>query len=171
MLWEKKWKNTPAKEFEDFFLVKFNKQNLPTIGSVGFTIKKEYLIKTNYKPAFSHLDSIQDLIKIGYNQFALVKLDIIHLHSRSFKDFLDKLKRNFNIFIRDFEKRRYKWDASFGQKIYAGVIMTTFFVPSYHSFRGYLKIKDWAWFLHPIVCFAVIGTYFKIFIYWKLEVR
>jgi len=171
MLWEKKWKVVNSKEFSDFFLVKFNKKNLTTIGTVGFIIKRDYLLKTNYKPSFSHLDCMQDLIRLGYNKFAMVKLDIIHLHSGSFSEFLGKLKRNFDIFIRDFEKRRYKWEASFFRKVYAVFIMSTFIIPFYHSLRGYLKIKDIVWFSHPFICFIVIVTYCKIFIFWKLGLK
>lgn len=169
MLWEEKWKVGTIEEKENYFVAQFTKQNLPTIGSVGFTIKKDYLLKTNYDPAFSHLDCMQDLVRQGHNKFALVKLDVIHLHSRSFKDFLDKLKRNFNIFIRDFDKRRYKWDAPLGKKIYAVLAMTTFLIPFYHGIRGYAKIKDSAWLAHPFICFVVIMSYLKIFLFWKLN--
>jgi len=170
MIWEKNWKICPAKEFKNFFLVEFNKKNLPTIGSVGFIIKKQHLLKTDYKPTFSHLDCMQDLIAQGDNKFAMVKLDIIHLHSSSFRDFLKKLKRNFNIFIRDFEKRRYKWEAPLKEKIIAALVMGTFIIPFYHSLRGYLKIHDIAWFAHPFICFIVIIMYLKIFILWKLGI-
>lgn len=169
MLWEKKWKITPAKDKGDFFIAKFNKQNMPTIGSVGFTIKRNYLLKTNYKPAFSHLDCMQDLLKQRHNKFAMVKLDIIHLHSSSFRDFLGKLKRNLNIFIRDFGKRRYKWEAPLSKKILAAIAMATFLIPLYHSIKGFVKIRDFAWFLHPFVCFAVISTYVFTFLKWKVS--
>lgn len=168
MLWEKKWKITSAEDKGDFFVTRFNKKNMPTIGSVGFTIKRSYLLKTNYKPTFSHLDCMQDLLKQGYDEFAMVKLDIIHLHSSSFADFLGKLKRNLNIFIRDFDKRRYKWEASSSKKILAAIAMATFVAPFYHSIRGFIKIRDFAWFLHPFVCFAVISTYAFTFLKWKI---
>ena len=169
MLWEKKWQIGTIKEKNNYFVAEFNKQNLPTIGSVGFTIKKDHLLKTNYDPAFSHLDCIQDLLKIGLNRFAMVKGDIIHLHSISFRDFVNKLKRNFNIFIRDFDKRRYKWDSSISKKISAVFTMVTFIIPSYHSIRGYFKIKDRAWLIHPFVCFIIISLYLKILFSWKLN--
>lgn len=169
MLWEKKWKVGLIEEKENYFVTEFSKENLPTIGSVGFTIKKKYLLETNYTPSFSHLDCMQDLLKYGKNKFAMVKTEIIHLHSATFKDFLGKLKRNFNIFIRDFDKRRYKWEAPLLKKIYATTVMLTFIVPFYHSVRGYLKIKDLAWFIHPFVCFIVMLNYIKIFMSWKLK--
>lgn len=168
MLWEDKWKITLADDKGDFFITEFNRENMPTIGSVGFTIKRDYLLKTNYKPVFSHLDCMQDLLKLGYNKFAMVKLDIIHLHSSSFKDFLGKLKRNLNIFIRDFDKRRYKWEAPFSKKILAAIAMATFLIPLYHSIRGFIKIRDIAWFIHPFVCFIVISMYSLMFLKWKV---
>ena len=169
MLWEKKWKLGLIKDLPDYSIAEFNEKNLPTIGSVGFTIKKELLLKTNYKPAFSHLDCMQDLLKQGLNKFAFVKQGIIHLHSSSFEDFLGKLKRNFNIFMRDYNKRRYKWEAPTTRKIYAVIVMLTFIIPFYHSLRGYFKIKDIAWFIHPFICFIVIINYLKIFLFWKIQ--
>ena len=63
MLYEKKWNLVDNyQEKDNYFVVSFTKENLPTIGSVGFIIKKETLLKTNYSPKFSHLDCIMDLI-------------------------------------------------------------------------------------------------------------
>ncbi|MDD5012035.1 MAG: glycosyltransferase family 2 protein [Candidatus Nanoarchaeia archaeon] len=168
MLWEKKWKLGLVKDNENYSIAEFNEKNLPTIGSVGFTIKKEYLLKTDYDPAFSHLDCMQDLIKLGLKRFAIVKQDIIHLHSSSYSDFIGKLKRNLNIFMRDYKKRRYKWEAPLWKKAYATFAMGTFIIPFYHATRGYLKIHDVAWFAHPFICFSVITKYLKIFLFWKL---
>ena len=169
MLWEKKWKKGLIKEEEGYFVAEFNRKDMPTIGSVGFTIQKEYFLKTNYSPSFSHLDCVQDLLAQGKNRFAMVKTDIIHLHSRSFSDFLNKLKRNFSIFIRDFDKRRYKWEAPIGKKMYAFVAITTFVIPFYHGTRGYLSLRDKAWFIHPFVCFSVGLTYAKTFFSWNIK--
>jgi len=169
MLWEKRWKLGLVKDTENYSIAEFNEKNLPTIGSVGFTIKKEYLLRTDYDPAFSHLDCLQDLIKLGFNRFAIVKQDVIHLHSASYSDFIGKLKRNFNIFMRDYNKRRYKWEAPLGKKIYAVLVMATFIVPFYHAIRGYFKIHDAAWFAHPFICFSVITKYIKILLFWKLK--
>jgi glycosyltransferase involved in cell wall biosynthesis len=171
MLWEKKWKLGLIEERPNYFVAEFNNKNLPTIGSVGFTIKKKYLLKTNYNPTFSHLDCMKDLINLGLNRFAMVKQDIIHLHSSTYSAFMNKLKRNFNIFIRDYGKRRYKWEASLGRKIYATLAMGSFIIPFYHAIRGYIKIHDWAWFAHPFICFNVIINYLKIFAFWKLGLK
>lgn len=31
--------------------------------------------------------------------------------------------------------------------------------PLYDSFRGFMKVKDFAWFIHPLVCLAFLFTY------------
>jgi len=170
MLIEKEW--NLVGEYEDVgnsFLVKFDNNNLPTVGSVGFTIKKEHLLKTNYDPAFSHLDCVADLVKQGYTNFAMVKLDVIHLHAGTIKSFLDKLKRNMKIYIRDYKKRRYTWKVSPFTFIFGTLAMLTFIIPFYHSFKGYLKIKDNAWFLHPYICFRVAWMYVLLTLNWKIN--
>jgi len=170
MLIEKKWnliKN--YEEIDNFFLVEFNTDNLPTIGSVGFITKKEHLLKTNYDPAFSHLDCVYDLVKQGYTNFAMVKLDIVHLHADTVKFFIDKLRRNMKIYIRDHKKRRYIWKVSLFTFIFGTLAMLTFIVPFYHSFRGYLKIKDNAWLLHPYICFRVAWMYILLTLNWKIN--
>jgi len=169
MLNEKKFKvGDVYSETKDYFLTKFSPKSLPTIGSVGFITKKEYLMKTNYDPDFSHLDCMQDLIKQGYDKFAMVKLDIIHLHSPTIKSFLDKLKRNLRIFLRDQKKRRYKWETSKLRLFYAIFAMSTFIIPFYHSLKGFFEIRDYAWFLHPYLCFRIVFMYSLIMVRWKL---
>ena len=160
MLYEKKWNLVKDhQEKEDYFIVNFNKENLPTIGSVGFIIKKELLIKTNYYPKFSHLDCMMDLVNKNLRKFSMVKLDIIHLHSQTTKDFLSKLERNMNIFLRDRNERRYTWKTTKFRIFIATLQMSTFILPFYHSLKGFSKIKDFAWFLHPYICFRVSLMY------------
>jgi len=170
MLSEDKWnlvKNIVEKN--NYFLATFNLKNLPTIGSVGFIIRKELLLKTNYKPSFSHLDCISDLVMQNHNKFAMVKLDIIHLHSRTIKEFFGKLRRNMQIFLRDYNVRRYKWESTKSELFFAVLVMLTFVVPFYHSIKGYKKIKDSAWFLHPYICFRLVIMYSIMMLKWRIK--
>lgn len=169
-LYEKKWNLVPnVKEIDNYFLAEFNKKNLVTTGTVGFMIKKSYILKTNYDPEFSHLDCMMDLVKQGYNKFAFVKLDIIHLHSKTINEFLRKLKRNMKIFLSDQKRRRYKWETSKWQLFLAILAMSTIIIPLYQSIRGYLKIHDFTWFLHPYICLYVVIMYSYLIITWKLK--
>ena len=71
-----------------------------------------------------------------------------------------------DIFLKDREKRRYTWMTSKLRLTLATLEMFTFLVPFYHSLKGFIKIKDVAWFLHPYICFRVAWMYsFKIIKY------
>ena len=158
-----------VKERKDYYIAEYNLDNLLTLGSIGFLIRRNLLLKTDYKPLFFHMDSIYDLVKQGQNKFAMMKLSIIHLHSGSVKDFIKKLKRNAELFYKYNKERRYKYQTSKVTLILALLTMTTFIKPFYDAIRGYLKIRDKAWFLHPLFCFIIPIMYGLIAIKWKLR--
>ena len=158
-----------VKEKNDYYIVKYNLNNLLTLGSIGFIIKKSLLLKTDYKPYFFHMDSMYDLVKQNYNKFAMMKLSIIHLHSGTIKDFILKLKRNAELFFKHQQERRYKYQTPKLTLILSLILMITFIKPFYDALRGYLKIKDKAWFLHPYLSFIIPLMYALIFIKWKLK--
>lgn len=158
-----------VKETKDYYITKFNLNNLLTLGSIGFLTKKSLLLKTDYKPYFFHIDSIYDLVKQNYNKFAMMKLSIIHLHSGTVKDFILKLKRNAELFFKYSKKRRFKYQTPKLTLILSLLLMITFIKPFYDAIKGFLKINDKAWFLHPFFCFIIPIMYTMIFIKWKLR--
>ena len=89
----------------------------------------------------------------------MVKLSLVHLHSSSVEELLGKLRRNINIFLRDRQERRYTWGSTPLRTALAAVQMFTFVVPFYHSIKGFIHIRDIAWFIHPYVCFRVAFMY------------
>lgn len=59
------------------------------------------------------------------------------------------------------EKRRYSVYMQ-GDEIKIGMFVIyslTFIVPFWDALRGYVKIKDSAWFVHPLMCFGVTFMY------------
>jgi len=94
----------------------------------------------------------------------VVKNDIIHISGERFWHFFKKRKRYMkDLYLKDFQKRRYliynpKKDKL---KIIAySLYSLTLVLPAIKALKGYLKIKDLAWFLHPIVCFLTFWIYF-----------
>ena len=78
-----------AEEKENFFLVKFNPEAIPTLGANGFLARRHILLKSNCSPRdFLHIDVNVDLINLGYNTYGIVKEDIIHLSGSNFFNFL-----------------------------------------------------------------------------------
>jgi len=58
---------------EDYFLIEFDEDNLPTVGSQGFLTRRELLWQTNHKPYLFHIDSNLELVKAGHNRYLMMK--------------------------------------------------------------------------------------------------
>jgi hypothetical protein len=46
--------------------------------------------------------------------------------------------------------------------------MGTAVKPVYDSLRGYAQLRDPAWFLHPLMCTAVIPIYSYVYVRWHI---
>lgn len=163
-----KWRLGEKIEDEgNYYLVKFSEKNLPTVGCNGVVYRKDLLLKyAKSKPGqFTHIDVFVDLIRKGYQEFAIVKNDIIHDTAYSFKNLLRKRMLFLSeYYFKQKRERRYKiYDPakiSDNLKLLLFIVYTlTIIKPLFDSFRGYLRIRDLAWFLHPFVCFVYLFAY------------
>lgn len=93
---EQKWNlgGTVLKETPQYFKIQFDEETLPTIGSQGFLIKKEYVELIKWQPLFFHIDANADLIRKGYHDYIILKEAVIHNHSDSYRDLVGKIRRN-----------------------------------------------------------------------------
>lgn len=156
-----------AKDMGQYFLVKFKSEKIPTLGANGFMIRRSLLKYAKSNPEnFFHIDINYDLIKKGFNTYAFVKDDIIHYKKTKFLEFIKFLVRRKKIMeIQYFESLRKRRYAVFiGSQDRLGLIKfivytITFVKPTFDAFYGFLKIRDFAWFLHPFVCWAFLITY------------
>lgn len=146
-------------ETNKYYKVQFHKNNLLTIGSQGFLIKKEYMLRATWKPYLYHMDTNMELVMQELNTYIMLKDSVIHKHSDDVNHFISKLKRNIALFYSENKYRKYKYDISAGKMISLGIIMGTFLIPLIDSIRGFSKIRDVAWFLHPVICFRIAVIY------------
>ena len=155
-----------AEDKKNYYLVTFDEKNpkqIPTLGANGFLIRKKVLDKAQTSPGkYFHIDINVDLIKLGYNQYAFIKDDIIHLTNSQFFNFLQRRAQFVDQFyMNNFSARRYsvyypedKW------KLFIFIIYSiTIIKPLIDSLRGWFKIKDIAWFIHPLMCFTIVCLY------------
>ncbi len=156
--WTKK--ETFLEDYKKYYVEKFNIENLATIGSNGYMIRKNLIKKTIWKPYLFHLDSTYDLVKLNHDQFARIKFDIKHDYAKSVITAMKKIKRNIYLYIKYEKIRRYKYNISFIKLIYTIFIMSTFVIPLIDSIRGYMKKRDIAWFINPFLCFSYVWIYF-----------
>lgn len=162
MVTEKKWKlgGTVLKETEQYFKVKFDEATLPTIGSQGFLIKKQYVEMIKWSPMFFHIDANADIIRKGYDNYIILKESVVHNHSDSYKDFIGKIRRNSKQLKSGVgEERSYSYNLTMGKMIKLGLTLGTFIIPLADSIKGWMKYPCAAWFLHPVVSFQVAVEY------------
>lgn len=165
-----------AKDVGNYYIIKFTAPKIPTLGANGFLVRRKVLIE-NAKidgDHFFHIDVNVDLIKKGFNTYASVKDSIIHL--TGYKDISNFLYRRA-LYVKQFHiqthaARRYglmfepedKW------KLVKFVFYSVTIVkPTFDAIRGYLKIQDSAWFLHPFLCLALVFIYGNVIVRNKLE--
>lgn len=161
---EDKWPlEAPAEDKGDYYIVTFSRNNVPPLGANGFLIRREFAQMISKEPmSFFHIDSTFDLIVMGHNKFAAVKNEIWHRTGEVFGRFLGRRIRYAVIYFTDKPLRRYhvvdmatdKWKLA--KFIFYSL---TFVEPTAEAIRGYLKIRDRAWFFHPVICFVCVFVY------------
>lgn len=152
-----------------FEIAKFNTDNLPTVGSNGYMVRRNIVFKTSWKPFFFHLDTTLEMIEQGLNQFALTTLAVEHDFAHSLWEYHKKLYRNIFLFFKYRNYRKYDYNISPFKLFIVLFLMLTIIVPFYQSIVGYTKKPDFAWFIHPIVCITVPMIYFYVFMWWKIK--
>ncbi|HUW22037.1 MAG TPA: glycosyltransferase family 2 protein [Candidatus Bathyarchaeia archaeon] len=142
----------------EYYKVKFKPDvsKIPTLGANGFLVRRELLEKMDYKENATHIDMCVSLIQQGYNTFAFVKnKHIIHYIDVGVINFLRRKMRYAGMYSATKIERVYgvfhKKDTSW--LIWLVFANTTFIVPFSRAIKGYLYVKDIAWFLHPVMCF------------------
>ncbi len=159
-------KGTIVSENKNYYVVKFTRNNLPTLGDNGHLVRRELIQKINQDPKkFIHVDAFARLLDLGYDTYAVVKNSIIHFTGSN----IFNLFRRRTVFKEQFYNQRHQermyrvFDSRNAQdrwNLFRFVFFSlTFIQPFFLSLRGYLTIREPAWFLHPIVCFIAVLSY------------
>ncbi len=171
---KKTWHLTvPAEDKGGYIVTRFNQKNLPTVGANGFIIKREIVQLVTKEPLkFFHIDGCYDLVGMGYDKYAFVRTSIWHKTGEEFSKFFKRKARYAGVYFKDKELRRYHLYNPNNDRLRLIVyifLSLTVLEPLLQSIRGYLKIKDPAWFLHPVICFMTVFLYFYAIIISRLR--
>ncbi len=153
-----------TEEKNSYYKVRLDPGNLPALGGNGSILRRKLLKYANSKPQyFFHIDIHFDLAKRGLVSYAFVKDTIIHLTNTSFISFLRR-RRYFieKYHFVDQSKRRYSIYDPKKDKVMLVLFIVyslTLVLPLFDATRGFIKIKDPAWFLHPFMCLSVLLVY------------
>lgn len=147
-----------------YYEVSYLKSEIPALGGNGAAIRRRLLLKyaKSDPESFIHVDVVADLIRSGNNKYGIIKDTIIHLTNNNVLPFLSRRK----YFIQEYQlgnkKRRYHtFDAKKDKgKMIAYILFSlTFVVPTWDALKGFIKVRDMAWFLHPFMCLAFLYLY------------
>jgi glycosyltransferase involved in cell wall biosynthesis len=161
----KKWHlSDKAEDCGNYYKVGFSNDiaKIPTLGANGFLFRRKLVEKSSLALNCTHTDLCVDWIRQGYNQFAFVKdRHVIHFINVKFLTFI---KRRLH-YEQMYSHRKMDRIYSIFQKmdtprlLYIIVTYLTFLVPTLRALKGFLSVRDPAWFLHPIVCFSFVLSY------------
>lgn len=151
-----------SKDIGEYIILELDEKNIPTIGANGFLVKKKHLMETDYEPYLFDLDIVYQITKNGHRKFAKVKVGIAHLFANNIKTFKKKQKRRIMDYL-FYEKtglRVYPWGKINKKGLFKFVIYTCAVFPLViEMLRGYCKVKDKAWFFHPLACWITLWVY------------
>lgn len=152
-----------AQDCGTHYHVEFTKENMPTLGANGFIIKTSLLKKARVDPEhFFHIDVIYDLVAKRHNAFAVVKTSIIHDTAITLRSLLFKRDRYFKAFyLLKKQKRRYYLirPGEIWRPFLFALYSITLVGPLAEGVRGYVVIRDPAWFAFPIFCLSITFIY------------
>lgn len=152
-------------------VIQFDEHNLPTVGDNGFLTRRSVLLQADIRPEqYVHIDIYVDLLKMGYNRFAVVhSTSIEHIIGNNMLTLLARrmtYAKRFSL-SSDIQNRRYfvynKNETLDTIRLFLYMVYSaTFIQPLILSIRGFMVVKDGAWFLHPIACFLFMLYYMKM---------
>ncbi len=155
-------------------IVDFNKPfplRLPSIGDNGFFVKREALSKVAIDPdRHFPMDLCEDLRQAGESRYWITPQKLWH---RSGEQFIDYFRRRYvytrDLYFKQIQKRRWHMvDRGDWPRVLGFCLASVLVVPHlWTSLRGYSKVKDPAWFLHPVVCAGLTFLYALCFLRWR----
>ena len=160
------WLAGEAQDKEDFWQVRFDKDNMPTLGDNGVLVWRDKLMKAKVdEKHFSHIDVFYDLVSLGEIWFGVVKNTIIHDTGESYSRALKKRSRYMKeLYLKQIHIRRYKWVRGGKDKLKLGLYVAyslTLVGPLMESLWGFVARRDLAWFWHPVMCVSMLFIYSK----------
>jgi glycosyltransferase involved in cell wall biosynthesis len=143
-----------------YYKITLNPGVIPTMGANGFLVRACVLKKTNYEPFLFDVDTIYELIELGYNKFARVKTGIFHLYALTSTQYIRKTYRRIRDYYKYHGVRRYPWTKFNKSKLLKFLLGVLTLIPLFRdSVKGYRRKPDVAWFLHWFLCLLTVLVY------------
>lgn len=164
-----------------YYIVRFTEENMPTIGANGYLVRRDILMRDAHVAPGSYFDMDVniDLIRNGHTLFAFVDDGIVHntgygsvwyyLQRRMLfmRQYHLPMRKNNTISSRRFHmiSKNNLW-----RLVIAILLCITVVVPLFDSLRGWLRVRDRAWFLHPVMGLGFVSIYAWVIIRHQAQI-
>jgi glycosyltransferase involved in cell wall biosynthesis len=145
------------KRDDGILLVRIDPERPPPMGSNGYLVDREALLRTEYRP-FVHSDVVGDLAAAGY-RFAKVPEGIVHHYAPTLRAYARKAVRRARRSIKGDPPQRRGLQASPLHLAFRALLSLTVVHPVLVAMRGYRAHPDRAWALYPLLCLITTSVY------------
>ncbi len=160
----KKADRDPYTKYDENLVIEIKsfKYSIPSLGDNGFFYRRSHIIQSkldNYYP----MDCAEDLRRRGMSSYAVLNGELVwHRTSDTLWNFLRKRYIYARDLYCDREDRRWKIVGNSKDKfrVLVFALSSALVIPNIiESIKGYRRVKDFAWFWHPIVCLGFLLIY------------
>jgi glycosyltransferase involved in cell wall biosynthesis len=145
----------------DYIRVTVDPDLLPTMGANGYLVRAESLRAVVSGDFLFDIDAGGDLARAGHATVARVDAAIGHRFVVGYGDFVRKTRRRARdyLYYSHLGSRTYPW-GRYRRGIALFVFSTVLTVPLFvQAFRGYSRVRDRAWWFHPVACWTTLVVY------------
>lgn len=145
-----RWTGLPHydEEREEAVLVRIDPQCPPPMGSNGFLVRREEVLRTTYRP-FVHSDVVGDLAELGW-RFARARDSIVHHAAANLQHYTRKARRRARRAALGIPPQRRGFHPPLGRTIALVLSSWTFVGPAWRALRGFRRRPDPVWALYPV---------------------
>lgn len=137
------------------------------MGANGFLWSKKIIKEVGfYKPKFEESNFSYFTMEKGYKKFARVPgYGIYHYHLDSLLDFIQKRLKIGNKFLNRKDEKKRTWIEGIPKErlVIGFIYCLTIVGPTIEGISNFMKTKQKAWLLHPLMSFLSVVTYIIVF--------
>jgi glycosyltransferase involved in cell wall biosynthesis len=157
-----KWTGLTHREepHDGYLIADLEPGRVPTMGANGFLVRTSVVREATVGDYYFDIDVVNDLVLKGHRRIAKVDVALGHHFARDLRSLTRKTRRRIEDFLYWREQRRYPWLSSGRGDIVRFTVYTVLVVPLlWQAARGWLKVRDAAWFYHVPVCWLTLILY------------
>ena len=157
-----RWTEMPHREeqCDGYIIAELEPGHVPTMGANGFLVRTKVLREVATGEFYFDIDVVNGLVSEGHHRIAKVDVALGHHFARDLPSLSRKINRRIEDFLYWRKRRNFPWLSSGRPAIARFVISTLIVFPLlWQSFRGWLNVRDRAWFYHVPVCWLTLWLY------------